>query len=445
MRYLLVPILWIAALLIAFVIFRRIRRGRKVVLTGRFSPRLIRMIVVILVVLGIGEEKSAPTANAFPIHPSGSANDQLPATINENIIQYWLNAQVPGGQWQVFKKGMAQLTLHKTTKIGGKTTRIYVDSFSPTLGSIVRADVEAHLEGKEPPLVAPAELLKALDEMEKYGFYDHWLNAYLWRKSAGVEAKQASQLVNLYKRLSENARVADTLIAAHAQVRPLMQPPRAWMSKAGPRPQDRVLIAAYQQSMTDMVAAAKKLYPTVDEGTWRRDGQIQLSPAKNVPAPTLIHAGKLKGFPEGETTRLGRLDLIETPKDKACALEHEWLGKIELPVGRVISVWQLPSFISKDAEDKLRVTIKSAIDGDEKAADRLEKVLPLAHVEIRAALKETPKAKGAPRLRMILALFDDALMPVLPQPQGGLEELGPFGSGGGFGPGGGGFGPGGGG
>jgi len=180
----------------------------------------------------------------------------------------------------------------------------------------------------------------------------------------------------------------------------------------------------------------KKLYPSVDEGTWRRDAQIQFTALNGSPSPTLIRAGKPRGFPEGAKTRLGRLDLLQTPKDKPCALDHEWLGRIELPAGQIVSVWQLPSFVSKDAEDKLRTTIKSAIDGDEKAADRLEKVLPLAHLELRAALNESPKAKGAPRLRMILSIFDDALMPALPEPTGGMEEIGPFG-GGGFGPGGG--------
>src|SRR5262249_25037250 len=147
-------------------------------------------------------------------------------------------------------------------------------------------------------------------------------------------AKPTLELVILYKRLAEHARVTDTLIAAHAQVRPLMQAPRAWMSKAGPRPQDRVLIAAYQHSLTDMVATAKKLYPSVDEGTWRREGQIQFTAFNGSPSPTLIWAGKPKGFPEGATTRLGRLDLLQTPKDKPCALYHEWLGRIELPAGQ---------------------------------------------------------------------------------------------------------------
>ena len=50
-------------------------------------------------------------------------------------------------------------------------------------------------------------------------------------------------------------------------------------------------------------------------------------------------------------------------------------------------------------------------NNSEDAADRLEQALPLTHRAIRAGLKELPKASGAPRLRLILALFDDAIMP----------------------------------
>ena len=53
------------------------------------------------------------------------------------------------------------------------------------------------------------------------------------------------------------------------------------------------------------------------------------------------------------------------------------------------------------------------LEGDEDAADKLEMTLPLAHAAVRAGVKETPKGKLAPRLRMFLALFDDAVMPAL--------------------------------
>jgi hypothetical protein len=50
---------------------------------------------------------------------------------------------------------------------------------------------------------------------------------------------------------------------------------------------------------------------------------------------------------------------------------------------------------------------------DEKAALRLERAMPLVHTDLRAALEKTPNAKGAPRMRLILSLFDDVPMPAL--------------------------------
>jgi hypothetical protein len=67
-------------------------------------------------------------------------------------------------------------------------------------------------------------------------------------------------------------------------------------------------------------------------------------------------------------------------------------------------------------KDRARQTIKAALDNDEDAAERLEQALPLVHDLLRDELKKSPTAKGAPRLRLILALFDDAVMPVLPLP-----------------------------
>ncbi len=448
MRWIIIPVLWIAAIVVALIVFRRLRRGKHVVLTGRFSPRLVRMIAVILVLFGVGGERTENKANAYPLTPlKDNPHDQMPTL----PVSYWLHHQSPSSTWGSFKKSMTSALLKGSVgdaEAAALTKLSHVFSNSKSFSVVFNADLQALKKGQELPRVSPKEALAALDLMERYGFYDHWLNAYLWRKTATDDPKSAKELSELYRRFQQHARVTDALIAAFAQVRPPMQAPRAWASKAGPRPHELEMIKAFQKSQQDVLTTATKLYPSTDEGTWKRDGLILLSPVKDSPAPNLIRAGKLKGFPEGEKTRVGRLDLIETPNDSAAVLEHEWLGKIELPKNRIVSVWDLPRFISKDGEDKLRAAIKKALDGDEKAADQLEKVLPLAHLELRAALKETPKAKGAPRLRMILSLFDDAIMPQLKEPQVG-ERPGAFDNGGfgggGFGGGGFGGGPGGGG
>jgi hypothetical protein len=455
MKWIILPILWVVALIVAVVIVRRVRRGKHVVLTGRFSPRFVRMIVVVLVLLGVDGEKSENKANAFPLTPlKDNPNDVMPTL----PVSYWLHHQSATSSWGPFKKSMATAMMKGSISDG---EAVQLKTLSPSLSysklmlAIVNADIDALKKGQNLPRISPKEALAALDQAEKYGFYDHWLCAHIWRKTATDDPKQTAELAQLYARLHQHARITNALIAAHAQVRPPMESPRAWASKAGPRPGEMEQIKAFQRAQNDVLVVAAKLYPSADEGTWKRDGLIQLSPVKDLPSPNAVRAGKLKGFPEGEKTRVGRLDLLEAPKGKAAVLEHEWLGRIELPAGKTLSVWDLPDCMSKEGKDKLKTVIDKALNGDEKSAEQIEKVLPVAHADLRVALKEAPKAKGAARLRLILSLFDDAIMPQLKGPQPGerggfdepspLEELGGFGRGapgrGGFGGGGGGRAP----
>ena len=443
MKWFILPVLWVVALVAAVLIVRRVRRGKHVVLTGRFSPRLIRMIVVVLVLLGVGGEKSLNKAGAFPLTPlKDNPNDPMPTL----PVSYWLHHHSPSSGWSQFKKSMVTATMKES--IGDTEATSLAAQAAASIShcklffTIFSSDLNAFQKGTEPLHIAPKEVLAALDQMEKYGFYDHWLCAHLWRRTRTNDASESADLARLYARLHQHARVTDALIAAHAQVRPPMEAPHAWMSKAGPRPGEMEQIKAFQRAQSDVMLVAAKLYPSTDEGTWKRDGLILLSPVKDAASPNVIKAGKLKGFPEGEKTRVGRLDLLEAPKDKAGILEHEWLGRIELPAGKTASVWELPGYLSKDGVSKLKSMIDKALNGDEKAADQLEKVLPLAHADLRTALKEVPKAKGASRMRMILSLFDDAIMPKLMEPQVGernlptaMEKLGEFGGGnGGRGP-----------
>jgi hypothetical protein len=70
--------------------------------------------------------------------------------------------------------------------------------------------------------------------------------------------------------------------------------------------------------------------------------------------------------------------------------------------------------LSDVQKKRLDEEVAAALNGNEDAADRLEAALPLAHAAVRTGLKEQPGAKFAPRLRLILALFDDTVMPAVP-------------------------------
>lgn len=420
MKWLILPFLWIAAIVVAIVVYRRLRRGKHVVLTGRFSPRLVRMVAVVLVVIGVGGDDTRQNrAGAYPLNPiKGDPHDQMPK-IQPNMIYTWLQTHSAGSSWNEFKKEYMPIWLGlEKFKLANLETIVKTPSgYSAKLGDMFRKEVEAQADDKAAPTFSPRHVLTAMNEMEKYGVYDHWLNAFFWRRVDTTNQAEAKELIEVYRRIHQHARITDSLISAFAQVRPMMQPPRAWMSKVGPRPADLPIIEAYQKNLKDMVEATAKAYSTSTAGTWERDALVQFTAVNGSPAPNLLRAGKIKGFPEGQKVRVGRLDLLETPKDRSAVLEHEWLGKIELPKDRLISFVQLPDFLPKQSRDDLSKAIQEALDGSDKAADRIERVLPLAHADLRKALKESPKAKGAPRLRMILVLFDDALMPKLREPE----------------------------
>lgn len=80
--------------------------------------------------------------------------------------------------------------------------------------------------------------------------------------------------------------------------------------------------------------------------------------------------------------------------------------------------------MSKDQKQKLDREVAAALHGNEDAADRVEMSLPLSHEALRTGLKETPMARFAPRMRLILALFDDTVMPIIPEPRAtNLEKI----------------------
>jgi hypothetical protein len=413
MKWLFVPLLWALAALLAAAVLWRLYRGKNIVLRGKWSPRIIRMVAIILVVLGVGVER-APTAPVTPTPDktrTDAKSDDLPASVTTTTIHQWLLLQTPvrtENYWMLLKQDLTQKLL-APGESDPAVKPAMPSNVPPALAAVFKADLEAVAAKKEPPRLDAKAILTLYDQLEADGFYDHWLNAYLWRKTATGDAKQ---LAEIYARMYRYSRVTDALIRANGEVKPYMLGARVWMSKGGPRPAD---LRKEEQTMAAMLDAAKKLYPAMDGGTWKRDGIAVLSVAKDSPGPTLLRAGRKQPLPSGETVRFGRLDLLETPAgDKPVILEHAWLGPITLPPNRVLSVWQLSGLLSEDGQKKLRKAVQDALDGDEEAADKLELVLPLSHAIIREAVAESPKAKLAPRLRLMLTLFDDAVMPALP-------------------------------
>jgi hypothetical protein len=414
MKWIIAPLLWFLAACITVAVLYRLWRGRPVVLHGRFGPRVVRMVVIILVVLGVGVER--PRAGAAPIvdPKTRDKGDELPL-MTEPVVVRWFALQAPKSSWMTFKQAFvaAQMEAQPAATLSALASQSR--NLPPRLGALVQADLEALKAGKAAPRVPVEDLTAALAEAETVGFFDHWLTAYLWRKSAGALEKEHRHLADLYARLQQNVRVTDTLIRACAEVKPFLQAPRPWMGKAGPGPEHIKLVKAHEKAASDVLKSARTLYASTDLGTWKRDGQVILNVAKGSATPVLVRGPRKQNLADGEAFRLGRLDLIETPAGKKVVLQNTWFGEMELPAERVVSAWDLPRYLPEEMAKKVRTMVHKALDGNEDAANQLEQALPLAHAILREELRETPKANGAPRMRMILALFDDAVMPAVPQ------------------------------
>jgi hypothetical protein len=445
MKWLFLPLLWLVAACIAVAVLWRWWRGKNVVLTGRFSPRLVRLVAIILVTLGFGFEREPAAAAPLPgDRQPDPADEPLPEAV-EGRVEQWLVQQLPSGAWVRLKQELTRLpqASGERDREALRTSILKAaENLMPPVRKLVEAEVQAAVTGRQAPAVSATDLLAALDFMEARGHYDHWLAAWLWRKTSAIDTDAERRGVEqLFARLQQHARVTNALILAQARVKPVQLVPRPWMGKAGP-PRGMTRTGYSDEAIKEMTAALKQLYPTADIGTWKRDGVALLTLAKDSPRPTLLRGGKKHALEAGETVRLGRLDLIETPAgEKPVVLEHAWLGPIALPAGRLVGVWDLARLLPEDARVKVQQTLTQALANKEIAADRLEQALPLVQRLLREELARNSAAPGAPRLRLILALFDDAVMPPLvidPNPQ--VPGVGGFGGG----PGGGGFGGGGG-
>jgi hypothetical protein len=421
MRWLLTPILWLLAVLVALGVLWRLWRGHNVVLRGRWKPRFIRMVVVILVVLGVGVEKGDSAPVGLSKQNKTKTEDALPPSVTPDVLARWIELQAPRGPWLQFKQTFTRLGYAegRTAARLRKSVETLAQRLPERFRALVLADLKALGEGKEAPRAGVRELTAALDELERAGYCDNWISAYLWRKTAGaLDGAERRPVVDLFARLCGHARLANALVRAQAQVRPLMQPPRAWMGKGGGMrfppggfqgggPRGAGIAAQLLQSL-------RQLYPTSDTGTWEHGVLVSVTVGKGSAPVTLVRAGQGQ-VPQAEgQLMLGRLDLLETTAgDRPVILEHAWLGRLELPAGRLLSVWELPAYLSEKGKAEARKVIADALAGNAGAARRLEQMLPLAHALLRDALATSPKAGGAPRLRLILGEFDE-----LPAPRG---------------------------
>ena len=83
------------------------------------------------------------------------------------------------------------------------------------------------------------------------------------------------------------------------------------------------------------------------------------------------------------------------------------LGDLRLPPGAVLTSHNAASFLTDDARRQIEQWIAAALTGDEEALLQVERVLPLAHGEIRRQLVDAPGSPSAGALKMLLVTFDE--------------------------------------
>jgi hypothetical protein len=395
------------------------------------NARTIRLVAIVLVVLGVTFEttRSAP----LPQTTSKGANETLPFTFHSGMLQLWQECQQPQGAWVLFRQEFIKLHLAPalTEAVIKQKKQQWATVLPAALRRMIEADLDTLAAGKADSHVSPAEVLKALDELERTGHFDHWLCAYLWRKTTHeVDHSEMGALIELYARLRRHARLTNALIQGQVAVLPfdVFSDPRWSMgrgmpklpSEKGPTIEDFIYSATssgrplrasrYHTSTANLPA----LFESADAGTWSRDGIVQFSIAEGS-APLGVVRGGNRWVPRpGQTIRVERLDLIDTPPGKPVILEHAWLGRIELPPDRLVSVWNLPELLAKEMREQVARTVQEAMAGNAEAALKLERALPLVHAALREQLQSSPEKRGAANLRRLLSLFDDAVMPAQP-------------------------------
>ncbi|MGB1016153.1 MAG: hypothetical protein ACPG4T_18605, partial [Nannocystaceae bacterium] len=294
------------------------------ILRGRLRAFAVRAIATMQVALGFGVEP----AMAEPVVAPGAS----PALAPEVLAEYYRRLSGPSlGVKQ--RRALARLLYDPE---GGRSPGQLAVAIGypvpPALGRLLTA----------PGKATDQNLLATLDEVERTALVDNWIVAFLWGQLAHIPepVDQASRERRrlLLARLHTHARLAGALVRARSEVGKIVFTP--WRSKAAPP-------RGYREgpSALEVAAVVHRHLQNTDTGTWETSSTLALEVLSGESGLRLVRAGKVQA--PGSTFRLGRLDLLETTAP--VVVEHKLLGAITLPVGRQISVWQLPTFVTGQA------------------------------------------------------------------------------------------------
>lgn len=403
MKTLGLALLWIVAFGLALWLLLRARRGKPVVLKGTMAPRFARMIVVILLALGVSAQTGdAGEPNDKPAKGEPAAKPApAPTVLNMELMSRMRRA---AHFHDAFRKGYASWRLAKQGAVAPGTGKL---GLPPRFTTLLLEEFQA---GPAAPSTKSAgQVLAALTDAEKRGFIGHLTVGIVWRWSASVpapaNAKEQAQLIELFDRLHQHAKLANALIKANADVKPIGIPPRAWASKAGPK---RELIVREHKIQKALLAALRKHYATADAAPWSTEAGIVLHVPEGAPAVTVRRGEQVLAVAPGKSVVIDRLSLIDTRTNPKVLLEHKHMGRVTLPGGQLIGVQALPTYVLGETRQRVDAAVLKALLGDDPLdAALIETTLPFSYRAVQRALAERPDAKGADRLRTILHAFTD--------------------------------------
>ncbi|MBI4612606.1 MAG: hypothetical protein HY720_03260 [Planctomycetes bacterium] len=397
------PVLWVGAAGVALVYLARARRGKPVVIRGRWTPRFVRMVAVMIVLAGgwfaprvPAQEDGAPGSE----RPEGDAlvplGGEFPRGFHAHA-ETWAWWTQTESAWTAFKQDLAARKFDFQA-------RSHAEDLGP-LAPFFTAEIDRLAGAPGAPPLALSDLAGALDTAEGIGLFDSWFVAWIWRRSrefAGTAAvAEPRALASLYSRLETHARVSNALAEALARTGAVVF--QAWRSKAAPPP-GRAVEPVFPR---DFLSTATSIYATIDAGSWEDEGTIALSVSSAAGPLVLLRRGAEVEIGAGRSFVLRRLDVVLAPVPGEATLAHERLGELRLPARAALTATNAGEFLAPEARSRVAAWVESALGGDAEATRHLEEVLPAAHAFVRGALEESAGRPGAATLRLVLENFDD--------------------------------------
>lgn len=393
MRWVVWPVFALWAVVLAVWVTRRWRSGRRVVLLGRVSPVVVRMVAILLVAVGLGAE----TVSAQGRGGRGSKRT-LRGGISADDPVRRIDAIMRIAEVERFK---AAYVLLRAGRPSDSEALALVRKIPGYIARLLEDDVRRLQRGEPVRPLDARRIANALRGLRRARYLDPWFAGWAWRRAA--TCADDARLRELLVEIETYAWHADCAVLAQTRLDHLVARPRAWASKGGPR------LYRFPKNFGRIPAQTwRELYERSRETTWAREA---VTPFRVLPTSASAQVERLESFlaRPGTSFSFRRVDRVTAPPDARVLLEHGWVGRITVPAGHSVSALDLPDLLDAGQQETVRSTVARALEGDEPSQHLLQTSLPLCIPHIRSAVATASSARGAGALKLLLVLWDDAI------------------------------------